>query len=334
MGSTMLRPVVPVPASIGLEPALGCSLECPHCPSRMVANAPSDTMLAVADLRSLLDRHPQIRQLYLRGRGEVFMNLDLPELLRLAHERGISTTMEGASNLNVVSAEAAEAVVRYGVRSLRCAVDGVSQGTYGKLRRGGNLAKALQSIRAIIALKAKYRSAYPDLILQFMPTADNIHELDQVAMLARMLGMSLRLRYKYGSNDLDLAGKAKLRRYSGAADREEFQEQTGRHFYRNMCAHLWIRPAIAWDGRIIGCNCNHDFSYFPGNAFQDDLSECLNSEPMVYAREMLMGQQPARADIPCVHCACYQDMKSKEDWVTETEIAQRRTDQDDASVVA
>jgi hypothetical protein len=83
---------------------------------------------------------------------------------------------------------------------------------------------------------------------------------------------------------------------------------------QEICHGLWDDPQINWDGKVLGC-CRNFWGDFGGNAFTDGLVESLNSERMNYAKEMLLGQQPARSDIPCTTCNIYIDMVREENWL-------------------
>lgn len=318
-----ILPTVPPPKSVGLEPTSVCNLDCPKCPARSLNQHPDKGFMTMDDYRSFLNRNPEIRKIYLRGRGELFLHENLAEMIQFAAERDIATTIANGTNMNYATDEALDAVVRFGVKAVRCAVDGASRQTYEKYRVGGDLREVIRNIKRINALKQKYCSPFPLLIFQFVPMACNIHEIDQAAMLAQMLKMKFEIRLNRFPEELSPAGREKIRRYSGYADRAEYLNKTKEHFFRQLCPQLWISPRMAWDGRIIGCSCNNDFGYFPGNVFTGDLTETLNSEALIYAREMLMGRRPARTDIPCCRCECYQAMCHYKNWITEDDINNR-----------
>ena len=191
-------------------------------------------------------------------------------------------------------------------------------------RVGGDLKKVIRSIKRINEFKKQLHTPFPYLIFQFIPMAGNIQEIDQAALLARMLDTLFEIRLNRYPEDMSDQGREKIRKYAGYADRHEYLRQEKRHYFRRLCPQLWINPRIGWDGRIVGCSCNNNYGYFPGNVFHEDLADCLNSETMVYAREMLMGRRPPRQDVPCVRCECYQAMGYYENWMTEEEVMDRQ----------
>lgn len=321
--SDICTQTVTLPSSVGLEPTSVCNLNCPQCPARSGKQHPDKGFMTLQAYREFLIRYPEIRKIYLRGRGELFLNENFAEMIRFAGERGIAMTIANGTNMNEATAEALEAVVRFGVKAVRCALDGATQQTYGTYRVGGDLHKAIRNIRRINELKQAYGTIFPQLIFQFIPMAGNIHEIDQAALLAQLLKMKFEVRLNRFPEQLSPAEREKIRRYCGYADRSEYLQRTEKHYFRQLCPQLWISPRITWDGRIIGCSCNNDYGYFPGNVFTEDLTAALNSEAMIYAREMLMGKRSARADIPCCHCECYQAMSHYKNWITGDDIKNR-----------
>ena len=90
--------------------------------------------------------------------------------------------------------------------------------------------------------------------------------------------------------------------------REEYERENGEKFGSGICHQLWDDPQINWDGKVIGC-CRNFWGDFGGNAFADGFLDSINNEKMTYAREMLIGQKPARDDIPCSTCEIYIAMR-------------------------
>jgi hypothetical protein len=67
-------------------------------------------------------------------------------------------------------------------------------------------------------------------------------------------------------------------------------------------------------GKNLGC-CRNFWGDFGGNAFLDGLHACFNHKKMRYARAMLRGRKPPRADIPCSSCEIYLSMRGSSDWI-------------------
>ena len=311
------------PSAIRVEACSLCQLHCPLCPA---SRGETDAVigrgrLRFADFERLIRRNPQILAVELANFGEVFLNPDLPRILAFAHERGVATSIDEGANLNDASTEALEALVKYQVAQVRCAVDGVTRSSYRQYRAGGDLAKVLANIQEINRFKERYRSSRPRLVLQFVVFAHNEEEIERAALMARVLRMELQLKLNFFPDSLPVKNRERVKKHLGYADRNEYLEKARRHYSRHQCHEMWIWPQVNWDGRILGCSRNI-WGAYPGNAFSADLVEGLNSSAMESARAVLMGLRPLDPDMPCARCSVYRSLADHGDWITPDEIAQ------------
>ena len=67
---------------------------------------------------------------------------------------------------------------------------------------------------------------------------------------------------------------------------------------------------------MIGC-CRNFWGDFGGNAFADGLIASVNNRTMRYARDMLSGRKPPRADIPCTTCEMYLAMRKANKFIVK-----------------
>ena len=309
------------PREARLDVSSLCQLECARCPVRQRKGRPfiGRGVMAVQEFSRFIEHNPQIRIIELGNSGEVFLNPDLPEMLRAAAEKGVATRIAEGVNLNDASDEALEALVKYRVLALRVAMDGVTQETYAKYRVGGELKKVLANVRRINAYKKKHASDRPRLILQFVAFGHNEHELDKAAVLARMMGMEMDIRLNTFPDAFPLRDPAGLTRRLGYCDKASYLEKTGKVYMREVCLQLWRAPQVNWDGRLLGCSNNVRVSY-AGDALGGAFAGAVNSALIRYARRMLMGQAPARDDIPCAACESYADYRSHGLWFKPEEL--------------
>jgi hypothetical protein len=276
--------------------------------------------MPVGDFVQFVDSNPQIRTIELGNSGEVFLNPALPAMLAYAAEKGVSVRIAEGANLNDVTDEALEALVRYGVRILRVAIDGVTQETYEKYRVGGDLKKALGNVQRIDEYKKRYGSDLPRMILQFIPFGHNEHEIDKAFVLAKAMGMDFHLKLNVFSSFSPLRNHELLTERIGYSDKASYREKTGKVYLRDICLQLWRAPQVNWDGRLLGCSANTSVNYADyalGSAFGRE----INNERMQYARKMLMGREHPRDDIPCFGCECYADYSRYDQWFSPDEIA-------------
>jgi MoaA/NifB/PqqE/SkfB family radical SAM enzyme len=291
--STFFRPYV------GMEASSICQLHCPACPTgshRTKRGFIGVGYLRFEDFQRFVNHNSQIRNIDLSGLGELFLNPELGEILRYAYQKRVHLTAWTGVNLNDASEEILEDLARYRFRFITVALDGATDATYQIYRKGGNLSHVLRNIRRINEYKQKYRTNFPELVWQFILFGHNEHEIPKARAMANRLGMSFRTK-------LNLDPKL-VRKESGigVATLQEYKLAKKKEYL--PCSELWNLPKINWDGRLLGCCCNR-FGDF-GNVFESGFQTCLQSERYEYAKLMLLGEKPPRADVACTHCPAYQ----------------------------
>ncbi|PKN97832.1 MAG: radical SAM protein [Chloroflexi bacterium HGW-Chloroflexi-5] len=309
------------PVEARLDVSSLCQLNCVLCPvaQRKGRSFVGRGLLPVADFIEFIDNNPTIKMIEIGNSGEVFLNPDLPAILKYANDKGVTIRIAEGANLNDAADEALEALVKYSVSLLRVSLDGATQETYQIYRVGGNLKKALKNIQRINDYKKRYRSKWPQLILQFIPFGHNEHEIKKIAVMARALGMDIYFKLNVFEGYHPLRDHAVLTEILGYSDKDSYLKKTGELYMRDICLQLWRAPQVNWDGRLLGCSANSSVNYAEyalGRAF----AEQINNDHIQYARKMLMGIAPARADIPCVHCDSFADYKKYNRWFTPAEI--------------
>lgn len=219
------------------------------------------------------------------------------------------------ANLNHVRDEVLEGLVRYRVANMTCSIDGASQDVYARYRVRGNYERVIANIRRINHFKRIHGSELPRLTWQFIAFGHNEHEIAPARELAAELGMTFFVKLNWDPELSPVVDKDAVRAASrtGAATRAEFREKHGSEYLSNTCEQFWSSPQINWDGKVLGC-CRNFWGEFGGNAFRDGLRASLNHEKLSYAREMLEGAKPARADIPCTTCDLYTQRKASNRW--------------------
>ena len=316
-----------LPRHIRLDAATACQLKCPACPtaSGETGKRLGVGFLTVSDFKAIVDRNRWVSAIELSNWGEIFLNKDLPEIIRYAYERNVALYASNGVNLNTASEEALEALVRYKVRHLTCSIDGATQETYARYRVRGNLENVLANIRRINFWKGQYRSAHPRLTWQYVAFGHNEHEIGKARELAGDLGMDFYVKLSWGDLFTEpfspVRDEKLIRRESalGVASREEFRQVYDRApFERKCCVELWTRPQVNVDGRVLGCSINYWADF--GNAFRNGLEAAINSESLVYARAMLMGKAPAREGIACTTCSVYHGLRQTGHWIKGEDV--------------
>ena len=301
------------PKRIRLEASSFCQLRCPSCPTTTKAIDPvvGKGFLRAENFRRLLDENPSLAEIELSNYGEIFLNPEMLQIMAYAHERGVRLTANNGVNLNNVRDDVLEGLVKYRFQRLNCSIDGASQETYSKYRVRGSFDTVIANIRKINEFKKRYKSDLPALAWQFIVFGHNEHEIVAAGKLAASLNMTFRTKLSWDDGFSDVQDKEHVGRLNGlgVTSRKEYREKFGHDYMGRICTQLWLLPQVNWDGKMLGC-CRNFWGDFGANAFTDGLMDSVNSEKMVYAREMLLGEKPPRDDIPCTTCEIYLGMKA------------------------
>src|SRR4051812_10217104 len=106
-----------MPRIIALESASICQLKCPECPTgrNEIKNTEVGSgLLKLETFKQVVDHNPWIKSISLINWGEMFLNKQLPEIIKYAAEKKVTLEAFGGVNFNNVSDEAIAAMVNYG----------------------------------------------------------------------------------------------------------------------------------------------------------------------------------------------------------------------------
>jgi len=294
-------------ARVRLEASSVCQLQCPACPTGTGANRGGVIgwgFLKFEGFKKIIDENPRVKRVELSNWGEIFLNPDLPEIIEYAYIKGVRLEALNGVNLNNVSDETLEFLVKYRFDCISVSLDGATHETYKIYRQKGNLYTVIRNIKRINHFKSEYQSSFPKLLWQFVVFGHNEHELPKARKMAKELGMSFRPKLNFEPTYSPVRDERYVKIESGlhVASRDEFLRKRKRA-YLCPCTQLWDSPQINWDGKLLGCCVNRIGDF--GNVFELGLNGALNTEVFRYAKRMVLGIEPPREDIPCISCEVY-----------------------------
>lgn len=316
------------PASICVEATTRCQLACPGCmtAARTIASVSGSGYLRASSFLGILENAPWVRHVELSNNGEMFLNPELAEIIRIAAERDVRLTAANGVNLNHATDEVLEAMVRHGFYGMAVSLDGVSQEVYSQYRRRGDIGRVFANIEKINSLKKKYDTPYPYMVWQFVVFAHNEHEMVAAAFQARRYGMAIRYKLQWNDDYSPLKNPDMARKIMGAATRAEFEAKHDIHYMAPACLQLWKRPIFNWDGAVIGC-CKNWWAHFEGNALKDGVEVAVNGEGIAAARRALQGKAELPEDSPCARCEVYAWRSRCARWITDAELAEESAEE-------
>ncbi len=314
-----LSPALGFPYMAHVSPAGVCNLRCAICP----AHDPSTrgkSLLLFQTFKKLIDEiGDYLIYIILWSWGEPFLNPDVYRMISYAGEKNILTVT--SSNLNRFGPEEAKKVVDSGLDALIVALDGVTEESYGKYRRGGSARRVIENTRVLVEEREKHGRTKPFINLRMVVSKENEHEVEEFRSLARDLGVDM------------VSFKAFSTRQPGFADPEidrQYAPQT--KFFRwydyqpdftvtekakkYNCKFPWTKPTLFADGEILSCEFDFHYSYSFGNLNEQSFREIWFGEK---AREFRRRFRKNRDDISfCRDCVF--DYKLIPGCVVEREI--------------
>ena len=301
-----------IPTKIRFEACNMCQLKCRSCETPGRKKNPGIVgwgYLKFKDFRELLEKNPSIKEVNLSWLGEIFLSPDLGKIIRYSFKKGIILRADGGVNLNNVSQDMLESLVKYRFVSMMVAIDGASPETYSKYRQGGDFKKVISNIMTINKYKKQYRSDFPVLSWQFIVFGHNEHEIPKARKLAKKLGMRFFTKISWDQSSFPIKDRDLVSRATGkdVVSREEYAAEHGKDYMDEVCRQLWEEPVINWDGNLFGCCKNNRVSF--GNVFDSGLKEALRSEQYLYMKNMILEKEPPSTSIICAKCPVYKNRK-------------------------
>jgi len=311
------------PYYIVIDPVNRCNLKCPFCPTGQGALPLPSGSMPLERYREIIDKiAPHAIKLVLYNWGEPFLHRDILDMIRVAHEKKIATSI--SSNLNILPSGGGEGIVQSGLDDLIVSCDGLSQKSYEKYRRGGILEKVKENLKQIVEARGRLGKKNPVIEFQFLAFRHNEHEIPDVEAFARGLGADfVRICKPYlnveseeirpASNpayvrtqylDESISQTPRLDIFSPEAD----QEACVRNFPPPLdCFWPWRAMVINWNGQVDPC-CGKNYLEGFGNLFEQDFEEIWNGPRYRFARAWIRGRvkNNPRTKIVCRGCPGYE----------------------------
>jgi MoaA/NifB/PqqE/SkfB family radical SAM enzyme len=287
-----------------LEPLYYCNLECPLCDRQVFAEARKNDAGKI-DLelyeRLLEEIGDYLFQCQIFGQGEATMNWRLTrEIVERTHRRRIYTLL--STNCTLITPDMAEDMVSCGLDYLVCAIDGITQESYGTYRVGGRVDDALDGMRLVVDAKRR-RNSRIQIEWQFLLHKHNMHEIDQARELAAELGVFLRFAPLRGMEwDKELEdhwlpsrGERTSRRYA-----------VGEPIYDFPCYFLWRSLVLNSNGKAARCLFYQNASQYADLRKMSALA-AYNHPSVQQARGLFRRGAASRdeAPAPCRSCGFF-----------------------------
>ena len=289
-----LLPASPLgkPVIAQVEPVNFCNLQCPLCLTTSMTQSRPSALLPYETFTKFIDNvGDSLLQLIFWGWGEPLLHPDFPRMVAYAKAHGVivHTSTNGSMQLK---REQAEELVDSGLDSIVAAVDGATQDTYEKYRKGGCLDTVIRNIKLIQDVRRQKGSPTPVINMRFVVMRHNEHELDATRNLARTLGVeyftlkTVDMPSARGA-DLDSNFVPKNTRYR----RYDYTEETFLRKKRPFsCMRPWKRITMDALGEIIPCEYDYLNKHSFGNiSTSGALNAWKSTESQIFRSNFNLG---------------------------------------------
>lgn len=289
-----------LPFSLSIEPTTSCNLRCPECPSGLRSFSRPTGMLHQDTFKRIIDElHGHLVYLIMYFQGEPYLNPGFLDTIQYAHSKNIYTAT--STNGHFLSREIAIKTVASGLDRIIISLDGTDQQTYESYRKRGKLSKVISGIENLIEARKKLKSKTPFIILQFIVFDHNVHQLQDVELLVRKLGVDkLEIKtaqiYDFEKGSDFIPKNQKLSRYQLNGE----NGYTIKSELLDKCWKMWHSCVMTWDGNIVPCCFDKDAKYTMGNIHNQSFSEIWNGSKYLDFRSRLLKNRK-EIDI-CKNC--------------------------------
>ncbi|OOG70761.1 SPASM domain-containing protein [Algoriphagus sp. A40] len=279
------------PTTLSIEPTTSCNLRCPECPSGLRSFTRPTGMLQEKLFESVIDQvKGHLSWLHLYFQGEPFLNSRFLEMVNYADSKGIFTST--STNAHYLHAKQVDELLKSGLKQLIVSMDGITQEVYEKYRVGGNLEKVQEGLKMLVSERKKARQNFPRIVLQFLVTGQNEHQLPALKTWAKNMEVDeLQLKttqiYDFENGSELIPSDLGYSRYIPVGNGQWKLKKKP----ENKCWRMWEGAVVTWDGKVVPCCFDKDASHVMGELKEQPLASIWNSLAYIKFRKQLLSDR-------------------------------------------
>jgi radical SAM protein with 4Fe4S-binding SPASM domain len=281
-----LTRIIGMPYMIMLEPTSRCNMLCPMCARTFVGlNNRQERDMTFAEFKTVFDKLEKYLVLIsFWNIGEPFLNKDLLTMVNYAHKRRVFSSV--LTNGTVLEPEKSRQIIACGLDYLAVSIDGATEESYKKYRKGGDFKRLMENIRFLVSEKKRQKKSNPFIEIVFLVMRDNEHELENMVRLARELGIN-RLSFK----KVSLISAEQLVDFSAILPQNrEFLHNVHKPDYvrKKSCSSPWEQLVINADGNVTACCSDFFHAESMGNLFTETADNIWNGDKFQGFRQRII----------------------------------------------
>jgi len=299
------------PSAYGIDIGNVCNLKCPLCPTGTNCSKRKRCFMSFEDYKIVFDkikRYAFVVNLY--NWGEPFLNKDILEIIEYTKKNRVGVLL--STNLNHLTDEMINAIVRLKLDKIVISLDGASQKTYGQYRKGGDFNKVLENLKKIINKKKELNSDYPRLVWQYLISKKNEKDIDKAKKIAEELGIKINFLYMRTSQVIRRKGWKLNKKIVDEWISENFEgtpkEASSTINTKGACSYLFKYFFVNPEGTTSPCCALYDKKTDFGDILNHDLKNVWNNDKYVSARSRFSKEKISKKVFTvCDICASVED---------------------------
>ncbi len=255
------------PLNLDLEVSSYCNLRCPMCYRTLVDFEGKENkrlgFMSWELFSKCIDEGAEygLYAVKLNYLGEPLMHKDIPKMIAYAKKKGV-VDVQFNTNGVLLEGELAERIIDSGVDRVIISFDSIKKEKYEAIRIGARFEDVVKNVEDFIALRRKKGLKRPCIRVSMVKMRDNLDEVDEFYNFWMERGVDL-VTYVNYVNYMGKDPDAEKRYISKPTKmRDDF-----------ICAQLWQRLFVWWDGRITPCCGDYEAGCLLGDANKDSLHE-------------------------------------------------------------
>jgi len=232
------------PINVMIEPVNSCNLNCVGCVTGTKhKEAIQPQVLKFDQFKKYFDQvKDYVFNISLFNWGEPFLNKNIFSIIQYASSKKCGVTVH--SNLNIFNEIMAGKAIAAKLTHIYVAIDGATQETYEKYRKGGNLSQVFRNIELLVDKKRMEKSRFPMLTWQYLVFPHNAHEIEEARIRSKQLKMDA---FEVFRGNLDNVGTFGFERTYDSGEKDAATS------FKTFCDPLWDTLIIYPDGSVIPC---------------------------------------------------------------------------------
>ncbi len=295
-----------LPWELMIEPTNLCNLKCPLCPAGNGTMRRKTGKMTFEEFKKIIDQlEDELRRMIFWGFGEPYINKDATKMIKYAVERKINV-LSSTNGTFLNNQKLVKEIVDSGLQTLFVAIDGLTQETLNKYRLGADLQNIINGVQLIREMRIKRKKSTPALILQFVVTRKNEHELKMVEAFSKKSGFDT-----WSIKTANIMATTDTPYFDILAEKFIPEHEQNSRFLRtnngklrikgeilNKCHILFGQTMINWDGDAIPCCWDAHSDHVLGNVFKDGFTKVWFGENYKKFRQTVFK------DRQCIQICC------------------------------